>query len=217
MPNMHPYITNDEKRVIVRLHEYGGLNAQEIADSTGRGLSTVYRTLALHRDTGLVSNRVLPQGRSRKLGPLEVQFLQAYVERSPDKELSEVVNALNEECGVVVSESTVSRYLHQLGFTRKKITRTATERDENQRTLYCQHMLVYDAIELVFVDESAFNRRSTMRQFGWAPAGDRARRRDFFVKGVKYSMLPALSLDGILHVRSPSLSWIMPVSTSRMS
>ena len=47
-------------------------------------------------------------------------------------------------------------------------------------------MLIYDAAELVFVDESAFNRRTTMRAFGWAPAGGRARRRDFFVKGVKY-------------------------------
>ena len=72
MPNKRAYITNGEKCVLVRLHEYGGLNAQEIADSTGRGLSTVYRTLALHRNTGLVSKRVLPQGRSRKLDPLDV-------------------------------------------------------------------------------------------------------------------------------------------------
>ena len=76
---------------------------------------------------------------------------------------------------------------------------------------------MYDADELVFVDESAFNCRTTMQQYGWAPVGDCARRRDFFVKGVKYvrarvlgaqhlivvvkySMLPALAIDGILHL-----------------
>lgn len=98
-----------------------------------------------------------------------------------------------------------------------QLTRLAIERDEEQRTLYQLHMLMYDADELVFLDESAFNHRTMMRQFGWAPMGDRAWRRDFFVKGVKYvrtmvlnsrhfiviirySMLPALAIDGILHL-----------------
>ncbi|KZV82862.1 hypothetical protein EXIGLDRAFT_592156, partial [Exidia glandulosa HHB12029] len=36
--------------------------------------------------------------------------------------------------------------------------------------------------------------------YAWAPIGDRARRRDFFVRGTRYSILPALSLDGVLRV-----------------
>jgi DDE superfamily endonuclease len=102
-------------------------------------------------------------------------------------------------------------------YQHQQLTRLAIERDEDQRTLYQLHMLMYNANELVFVDESAFNRRTTTRQYGWATMGDRARRRDFFVKGVKYvraktlnrqyliviirySMLPALAIDGILHL-----------------
>lgn len=73
---------------------------------------------------------------------------------------------------------------------------------------------------LVFADESHFNRISLRRSYGWAPRGNRARRRDFFIRGQKYvsyaqslrhdfrllttyyrySILPALSLDGILHL-----------------
>ncbi|KAF9264617.1 hypothetical protein L218DRAFT_862644 [Marasmius fiardii PR-910] len=34
----------------------------------------------------------------------------------------------------------------------------------------------------------------------WAPIGGRARKRDFFVRGTKYSILPAISLDGVLHL-----------------
>ncbi|KDQ06621.1 hypothetical protein BOTBODRAFT_121246 [Botryobasidium botryosum FD-172 SS1] len=34
----------------------------------------------------------------------------------------------------------------------------------------------------------------------WAPIGNRARHHDFFICGQRYSMLPALSLDGILHL-----------------
>ncbi|KAI0078063.1 hypothetical protein K474DRAFT_1582734, partial [Panus rudis PR-1116 ss-1] len=36
--------------------------------------------------------------------------------------------------------------------------------------------------------------------FGWAPRGGRAHHRDFFVRGWRFSVLPALSLDGILHL-----------------
>ena len=74
----------------------------------------------------------------------------------------------------------------------------------------------YQANQLVFVDETGVNRNSSSCRYGWALCGDRARRRDFFVRGTKfvavsivifiiliivqrYSVLPALALDGILH------------------
>jgi hypothetical protein len=69
---------------------------------------------------------------------------------------------------------------------------------------------------LVFVDESACDRRTTYRNRGWAMRGDRAVRKAFFVRGQRcvaqllhklhsdcanrYSILPALSLNGILYV-----------------
>ncbi len=74
----------------------------------------------------------------------------------------------------------------------------------------------YQANQLVFVDETGVNRNSSSCRYGWALCGDRARCRDFFVRGTKfvavsivifiiliivqrYSVLPALALDGILH------------------
>lgn len=69
---------------------------------------------------------------------------------------------------------------------------------------------------LVFADESHFNRLSLRRNYAWSPQGDRARRRNFFVRGkryifsllivngmvilVSYSILPAISLDGVIHL-----------------
>ena len=67
-----------------------------------------------------------------------------------------------------------------------------------------------------FVDESSFNRRTAIRGHAWVLRGQRAVRKCFFVRGkrlsfflvvplhltddfCRYSLLPALSLDGILH------------------
>jgi hypothetical protein len=85
------------------------------------------------------------------------------------------------------------------------------------------HMRQYTPEQLVFADESGYNRFTSRRPYGWAFEGDRARRRDFFIRGIKYvtrefvdddlvwfvrhsydhlnriSLLPALSLDGIVY------------------
>ena len=77
--------------------------------------------------------------------------------------------------------------------------------------------------QLVFVDESACNQNTTKRVMAWAPIGSRAHRRDFFIRGARYvsmvwlllwlivmdrySILPALSLDGILHLDVCRESW----------
>lgn len=62
--------------------------------------------------------------------------------------------------------------------------------------------------------------------YGWAPSGDRARRHDYFVRGTRYvfvyhmaaimllligwprySILPAISLSGVLHLDILTRSW----------
>jgi hypothetical protein len=47
----------------------------------------------------------------------------------------------------------------------------------------------YEPEQLVFVDESAFDRRVSRRPYGWAPIGSRARRRDFFIRGKRCANL----------------------------
>lgn len=38
------------------------------------------------------------------------------------------------------------------------------------------------------------------RPYAWSKRGERACRYDFFIRGKKYSILPAISLDGIIHL-----------------
>lgn len=52
----------------------------------------------------------------------------------------------------------------------------------------------------MFADESHFNRLTLRRPYAWSKRGDRASRHELQFRGAKYSILPALSLDGILHL-----------------
>ena len=82
-----------------------------------------------------------------------------------------------------------------------KITRPALERNEQDRAEFCEIIAAhYRAEQLVFADESHFNRLTLRRPYAWSRRGERACRYEFSFRGTKYSMLPALSLDGILHL-----------------
>jgi len=93
--------------------------------------------------------------------------------------------------------------------------RPAIERNEAKRRRFLQRINGYTPEQLVFVDETSCDRRTTNRGYGWAKEGERASRRSFCVRGkryvpwavihgvsynptLSYSLLPALSLDGIL-------------------
>jgi len=52
---------------------------------------------------------------------------------------------------------------------------------------------------LVFADESALNLLMTYRINGWAYRGQRAKKRANFVRGKRYSILPAISMNGIIY------------------
>ena len=79
--------------------------------------------------------------------------------------------------------------------------RPALERNEQDReeywTLIATH---FHPEQLIFADESHFNRLTLRRSYVWSLRGERAHRSEFSFHGAKYSILPALSLDGIVHL-----------------
>ncbi|KAF8325604.1 hypothetical protein F5887DRAFT_829027, partial [Amanita rubescens] len=106
-----------------------------------------------YRETGeLVQVRVC-DGRPRLLDSLDTAFIEGCIERQPDIYLKELQDLLREVCHVDASPATISRTLHRRGFTKKKVTRLASERDEIDRVTY--KMLIgehFKPAQLVFVD-----------------------------------------------------------------
>jgi len=119
-----------------------------------------------------------------------------------------MITALELQRDIHVHRSSISRALSRRGFTQKKPTVVASERDNARRAAWHNNFVLrYEARQIVAVDESGCNRNTGKPKLAWAPTGDRARRRDVFVRGIRYSVLPATSLDGVLHVDVIDQAW----------
>ena len=59
----------------------------------------------------------------------------------------------------------------------------------------------YTADMMVFSDESGYNRDTLARRLGWGLLGRRATRPFFFVRGQKYTIEAALTINGFLAYR----------------
>ena len=58
----------------------------------------------------------------------------------------------------------------------------------------------YTSNQLIFLDESAKDKRSLSRLYGYSPHNTRACKKVVFVCGKWYTILPALTLDGFIAV-----------------
>ncbi|KAJ8582873.1 hypothetical protein M405DRAFT_692426, partial [Rhizopogon salebrosus TDB-379] len=87
------------------------MKSSDIARVTHSSHRTVNRALRLSRLTGSVVQRPLQAGRPRLLTALDVAYLDACVERTPDIFLLELQHELREARDVDVSLTTIDRTL----------------------------------------------------------------------------------------------------------
>jgi transposase len=99
-----------------------GMPTVEVAKTFGVGLSTVKRYAATARQGRPLAPKKHP-GSKPKIdeGARRRRLLEADLEERPAATLPERREFLRRTCGVSVSDSTVSRMLKRLGWTRKKI------------------------------------------------------------------------------------------------
>jgi uncharacterized protein (DUF58 family) len=72
-----------------------------------------------------------------------------------------------------------------------QLTRIALERSIEKRAAFSARIGTYEPEQLVFVDESAVDRRTTYRGHAWAIKGRKASRKAFFCRG-RRSIQPLL-------------------------
>ncbi|OAG33765.1 hypothetical protein AYO21_12170 [Fonsecaea monophora] len=122
------------------------------------------------------------------------QFIQDF----PTAQRDEVCDLLKEEFNIEVHPTTAGRILKKLGLTRKRVNKINIRRDESLVTAFLANMTQYSVEQLVCLDESAANERTSDRKYGWSPRGVPCRVRAFNRRSIRWSILPALTIDGWL-------------------
>jgi transposase len=173
-------------------------DAEQCAAVSKRSVSTIYRVIRCFRSHGTIDNPRRPSGRSRILSTEDKGFLLSLIQAKPTLYLDEIQSLLFERLGLDVSLATISRALVAAAVSRKAIAREALERNEALRAAWQAQWGCYDASAFIWVDESGVDDRTTQRLDGYAPIGHHCVHRTLFQHGVKYSVLPALSTDGII-------------------
>lgn len=118
--------------------------------------------------------------------------------RHPTAYLDEMAGWLDQTFGIRPSISTVYRTLERARWSHKRTSRRAVERDAVLRAAWHARRLQHDESELVFIDESASNERTGDRRYGWSPEGVAAVDTVSGQRSKRYSILPALTIDGYI-------------------
>ena len=115
---------NEVRELLVKGYEKSG-DAEAIAQAYSVSERTVYRLAQQKRETGSVALRTSQRGRKPALTEEDKQNIRQCVEERPDITINEV----REKLHLTASYSTVERAIQGMGYTLKKKSLYASERD----------------------------------------------------------------------------------------
>src|SRR5260370_3533625 len=121
----------DLRERVLRAVDHGYQRA-DIIKLFGGSRATIKRYLKRRRETGQVGRKPIPGRPPKKGAPLQAGLV-AQLEAHPDATLEMHCQFWEQTSGVRVSPSTMSRAIRRIGWTRKRKTLGATERDEEAR------------------------------------------------------------------------------------
>lgn len=113
----------------------------------------------------------------------------------------EIVHQVSEGCGIKYNQSTISRKLKKLNYTRKRLSLIPEERNSLQnidkRAIYARNIGHVPLEKLVFIDESGFNQH-LRRRYGYARANERAYITVPGNKNSNKSLICAININGVI-------------------
>lgn len=185
-------------RIIVWRYEFRK-PVQEIADLAGCSERTIYKILQLHRDHGEVRNPFARcHGRPCSLQQGDLTYISSILAANPTLYLDKIQLQLFQAWNVEVSLATLSHAIHRLQLTHKQLAKTAVERNELLRATWQAEYGDIPMEYFVWIDESSVDDQTNQRTSGWSSIGRACARHDPILRGQRFSVLPALSMDGII-------------------
>ena len=196
---MAPATTPEMREAMVRWRFEQHKTAFEISKLANCSERTVYDILRLHRDYSQITNPFArSRGRPRILDNGDVEYVHALLQANPTLYLDELQEQLFAARDKDVSLATLSRVIRRLAVTHKRVSKTAAERNELLRATWQAEYSDIPAEYFVWLDESSVDDKTNQRNHGWAQLGRACVRRATFIRGQRYSVLPALTADGFI-------------------
>ena len=158
---------------------------------------SVWRYVKLFENTGDVEPVSQRHGPLRLLGSYEQLTLLRLILEQPGIFLHELQHKLTVHFGVQVSAPTICRTLKHMGCSRQVIRHIAIQRSDMMRAKFMGEVSIYDPAMFIWTDESGCDRRNSARKFGYSLKGIRPVDHRILVRGVRYSAIPVVSMDGV--------------------
>eukprot|EP00732_Lithocolla_globosa_P002790 Lithocolla_globosa_v1_NODE_1954_length_2242_cov_6.186100.p1 type:complete len:326 gc:universal NODE_1954_length_2242_cov_6.186100:1055-2032(+) len=188
---------------VVYMFSLLGLTFAEIEHFTLVPESTSCDIVGLYQRTGDVEPGTR-FGRPRDAMDEEMQLIFMTLQDNPTLFLDELQDIVSSITGHVFSIPTLFRCLRRLGITRKKLKYFAQRQDILHQAFFrnIMHQLVTNLNQLIFVDETGVDLRSTERLYGYSVRGvPVSRRHAYMYKGRRHSSIAALNISGIVGLK----------------
>lgn len=191
------HISKDLKERVLWLieHGYAPEDICELFDISARSIDRWRQNVRVHGSVIPPPNPM--QSRPRILNNDMTHDLYTLLEEAPEMYLSEIQEWIALSHEVHISRAALHVNIRDAGISFKLLRRAAAERDEDLRLEWMQDVNArFVASQMVFIDETSKDDRTVYRHYGRSVAGRRAVINANFVRGERYSMVAALSLDG---------------------
>jgi transposase len=177
-------------------------NIPSICEVLGVKKTAVYTALQDYRLYGVPwkPHGCVPLGRPRSLNGIQMREFREIRKRYPTAYYDELRSLLALESKIFTSPASISRMHRRLRLSRKKAVLHAGEANPLLQAVFMNRVgrLVTDPYQLMFIDESAKDEHTVIRRHAYGLAGERIELNAPFVRGKRYSVLPVLTLDGII-------------------
>ncbi|GES80747.1 homeodomain-like protein [Rhizophagus clarus] len=138
--------------------------------------SIIVKTLANYTKWNHIrKSSIKQQGWHKLLNYGEMKVIREIIQEKSDSYLDELVKEIENRINKTISTSTLSRYLDHCGSQ-------------------------YRPDQLIFIDESSKDERTLNRSYGYSNRGCKFQHNVIFLRGKRYTILPALSFDGYIAV-----------------
>ena len=168
-----------------------------IGSLLGMSERSVRRYITMFYQVGDVKPRTRRNGPMRLLGDFEQLILLRLILDKPGIYLHELQTEFFQMFGVSVSVSTICRTLRRMECTRQAMHHVALQRSDTIRAKFMANISKYDPSMFVWLDESGFDRRQTIRKYAYSMRGIPLEDHRILVRGTRYSAIPIMSLEGI--------------------